>query len=53
MQNFVSNAIKFTFKGSITISIDIHNKQNLDSNENNQFLKYYKISVEDTGIGIS
>lgn len=40
--NLVQNAIKFTFKGGITV----HLEYDLDT-------KYFKVSVTDSGIGIS
>lgn len=44
VSNFISNSIKFTEQGSITVSIEISGNRN-DRN-------IYKIGVEDTGIGI-
>jgi PAS domain S-box-containing protein len=43
--NLVSNAIKFTSVGQITVSINL-----LNEDENNVFIRF---SVKDTGIGIS
>ena len=43
--NLIGNAIKFTFKGSITMTIDFITGNNLDNN-------YLLTEVKDTGIGI-
>ncbi len=45
IMNFLSNAIKFTAKGSVTLTLDFH------LSKNNQAELLFKI--EDTGIGIS
>jgi len=45
LTNLLTNAVKFTFEGSITLTVDRHNKQNKDN-----FLCF---SVADTGIGIT
>ena len=45
--NFVSNAIKFTDRGGITISIKLNGKSKLKNKHNLRF------EVSDTGIGIS
>ena len=44
ISNFISNSLKFTEKGSITLHINI-----LEQRENNFLLRY---TVKDTGIGI-
>jgi len=45
LQNFISNAIKFTEKGSVTLNVTVMNTEN-----GVQFLLF---SVKDSGIGIS
>ena len=46
ISNLLSNALKFTEQGSITVAID--KKISKDNNDNNQVI----VSVEDTGTGI-
>ncbi len=46
--NLINNAIKFTKKGSITITISECEKENSSPNQ-----KTLKIEIEDTGIGIA
>ncbi|HEX7675793.1 MAG TPA: response regulator [Bdellovibrio sp.] len=43
LRNFLSNAVKFTEKGSITIAVSLSSKQN----------GFVVISIKDTGVGIS
>lgn len=50
MLNLVSNAIKFTHEGGITISAEIVPKK--VNRHNQEFLGMVKISVADTGIGV-
>ncbi len=57
LSNLVSNAIKFTESGKITIYTEVDKvlESNLENNENQQTTQeiILKISVKDTGIGIS
>jgi two-component system chemotaxis sensor kinase CheA len=53
IRNFISNAIKFTSNGSITINIQIPNENTQFKNKNLSFNNVVAISVEDTGIGIA
>ena len=48
--NLIGNAFQSTKKGSITIKIEPHSSQHLQTNEDEQTLKF---SIIDTGIGIS
>jgi signal transduction histidine kinase len=47
--SLLSNAVKFTKKGSVEILVEIIKQVNFISEHNQKFLK---ISVKDTGIGI-
>ncbi len=46
MINLVGNAVKFTFKGCVTIKVK--NKSNI----NNNYSNCIQISISDTGVGI-
>ena len=49
--NLIGNAIKFTFKGSVTLKVDMINMDmiNISDNKNDKFIKF---RIIDTGIGI-
>lgn len=49
--NLVSNALKFTHEGGITISADVVRKK--ISFQNQEFPGFVKVRVADTGIGVS
>ena len=52
--NLVSNALKFTERGSVKIRCSIERKENgQDENGINSTCKYLVISVIDSGVGIS
>ena len=47
--NLMSNALKFTYRGKITVSVT---EKLSDDKENNKSYRSFEISVRDTGIGI-
>ena len=51
--NLVSNALKFTEKGEVVISVDILNEATSKSSVNDNDYVNLKIAVSDTGIGIA
>jgi len=51
--NIISNALKYTDKGEITISIQKVNRQATAILKDSNFLSFVKIAISDTGIGFS
>lgn len=49
LQNLISNAIKFTSKGSISINLDV---VPADDNDSTEPVRAVKLAITDTGIGI-
>lgn len=54
MINLIGNAIKFTFKGGITINVNLHKlvkAPTMEGNSNN-YSNHLEFSIIDTGVGM-
>jgi len=52
LSNLLNNAVKFTSKGTIAISVELENDKNVKNSDSNKNNKLVIVNVQDTGQGI-